>query len=336
MPDHLGWMTCSASFESHNLFPGDDVCGFECPVSWQRLPFVRIGASGNPADGQSTWNVLAHQRLWNLGGLPDASVSLPPWGVPANMEANLCYEWLLKGEHLAATQPTSCSCSDGYWTYFPSSRGHPTSHGCVVAVKDFAGEIVRGHTVEDSSRRQLLDSDGLVMFVDPTKSPDEWLPPMKSFLEDLRARRAAASRRSLTPPVAIVVPKIDLLLHYAATIGDASRLEGFIHAMRGAGPMNEATTLEAIGRRMRLTVELLRGSMPLDETLAQIELIVGRNRVAVFPVAALGWHQSPREELAKLGDLQAAHRWLMEHSFGVLDPLLWMLYQLSIYRLPAR
>jgi hypothetical protein len=94
------------------------------------------------------------------------------------------------------------------------------------------------------------DRDGLVMFVDPTKTPDVWLPPMKRFFEDLRARRAAVSRRSPTPPVAIVVPKIYLLLqHSASTIGDASRLEGFIHAMRGAGPMNEATTLETIGRR---------------------------------------------------------------------------------------
>jgi hypothetical protein len=66
---------------------------------------VRIGASGSPNDGQSTWNVLAYQRLWNLGGLPDANVSLPPWGLPANVEANHFYEWLMKGARLAATQP---------------------------------------------------------------------------------------------------------------------------------------------------------------------------------------------------------------------------------------
>jgi hypothetical protein len=76
--------------------------------------------------------------------------------------------------------------------------------------------------------------------------------------------------------------------------------------------------------------------MPLDDKVAQSESVVGRNRVAVFPVAAFGWHESPLEEFAKLGDLQAAHRCLTEHSFGVLDPVLWMLHQLSVYRLPAR
>lgn len=128
-PDHPGWMACSASFENHNLFRGHDVCGFECPVSWQRLPFARIGASGVPADGQSTWNVLAHQRLWNLGGLPNANVSLPPLGLPANVEANLCHESLLEGVGLAATQPDRCSASDGGLPFL--KRGRSGSSRCV-------------------------------------------------------------------------------------------------------------------------------------------------------------------------------------------------------------
>lgn len=188
IPDHPGWVTCSATFESHNIFLGDDVCGFECPVSWQRIPFMRIGASGVPADGQSTWNVLAHQRLWSLGGPPGANVSLPPWGLPANIEVSRDYEWLLGGDRLPATQPSSCTSSDGYWTYFPTSRENRVPLGCVVAVKDFAGEIVQAFTAEDASRCQLLDSDGLVMFFDPTKDPGEWLSSMTGFFEDLRAR----------------------------------------------------------------------------------------------------------------------------------------------------
>lgn len=52
--------------------------------------------------------------------------------------------------------------------------------------------------------------------------------------------------------------------------------------------MNEATNLEAISRRARLTLELLRDAVPLENTVALIESIVGRNRVTVFPVAAFG------------------------------------------------
>lgn len=336
IPDRPGWVTCSAVFESHKLFFGDDVCGFECPLSWQRLPFVRVGASGVPADGQSTWNVLAHQRLWSLGGVPDAPVSVPPWGLSANVEATRDYQSLLNGIRLPATLPSSCDSSDGYWTYFPSIHGNQAAHGCVVAVKDFAGEIVQSSTAEDASRCQLLDSDGLVVFVDPTKTPDTWLSPMKGFFEDLRARRGVASGPPLDLPVALVVPKIDQLLHFAATVADASRIEGVIHAMRGAGPMNEATTLEAIGRRQRLTVELLRDALPLEDTVARIESVVGRNRVTVFPVAAFGWQNTPLEDLGAIGDLHLAHRWLIENSFGVLDPLLWMIHQHGVYRLPAR
>jgi len=205
-----------------------------------------------------------------------------------------------------------------------------------VAVKDFAWEVVYSYTVEVASRCQLLDGDGLVYFVDPTKTPDTWLSPMKGFFDDLRARRGVASRQPLDLPVTLVIPKIDLLPAFAATVTDASRIEGFIHAMRAAGPMNEATNLEAIGRRARLTLELLRDAVPLENTVALIESIVGRNRVTVFPVAAFGWQESPLENLGTIGDLQAAHRWLMENSFGVLDPLLWMLHQLGVYRLPAR
>lgn len=307
-------------------------CDFHVPGPCLGLPFVRIGASGTPNDGQSTWNVVAHQRMWSLGGLQDMFAARLPWS--HNEEADRLYKELVDhGLRLPATHPNGSPYHR--WTYCTRQSSFWGSREFTLNVEDYAGEIVRGMAVEDLCRQRLLDCDGLVMFVGPTKKPDHYLSALDSFFADLRARRCRSVNQIIDVPVALIVPKIDMLAETVADDGAASRIAKLIDEIRGCGPNNEGTTLQAIERRSMLIRKLPPEVMPMDRVVAMAEAVVGRDRVMVFPVATLGWHESPVEHLGSLGS-KAAHDWLLEHAFGVLDPLLWLLHRLGMRRLPTR
>jgi hypothetical protein len=190
-------------------------------------------------------------------------------------------------------------------------------------------------TIEDATRLRLLDCDGIVMFVDPTRPPEEYLATFRLFFADLQGCRTKKTGGPVSVPVALVVPKIDLLLccgiDYGSRLTQVSQL---LAELRHSRPINEDTTLHAIEIRSALVEKLLRDVVPLAHIRSMIEAVVGRDHVMVFPVATLGWQPEPLKHLARLG--REAHGWLMENSFGVLDPVLWLLHQLGVRRLVRR
>lgn len=305
-------------------------CSFVLPQSLVPVPFVRIGASGVPADGQSTWNIVFHQRIWGTGGLDDLFTARMPGR--DNSDVDDWYEVLLAGDRLAATHPSSCPITRS--TYCNRRGSCLGSREFVLDLQDYAGEITRGSTIEDWARQRLLDCDGIVMFVDPTKQPDEYLTSLRSFFADLQGRRAKKAGQSVSVPVAVVVPKIDLLLCCGINYGShLSRASQLLAELRQSRPMNEDTTLNAIEGRSELLGDILKHIVPLAHLRVMIEAVVGRGNVMLFPVATLGWHPEPYKHLASLD--REAHEWLMQNSFGVLDPVLWLLHQLGLRRLRA-
>lgn len=325
-PDAGGLLRCLELF-SESPFRE---CPFTVPQTLVRVPFVRLGASGVPADGQSTWNVVCHRRIWGTGGLGDVFMARMPGD--GNSDADRCYDELLAGQTLSATSPGSCPITRS--TYCSRRRSFLGSREFVLDIQDYAGEITRGMTIEDAERLRLLDSDGIVMFVDPTRHPEEYLATFRHFFADLQGCRTKKAGGLVSVPVALVVPKIDLLLccgiDYGSRLTQVSQL---LAELRHSRPINEDTTLHAIEIRSALVEKLLRDVVPVAHIRSMIEAVVGRDHVMVFPVATLGWQPEPFKHLAKLGG--EAHGWLMENSFGVLDPVLWLLHQLGVRRLPA-
>lgn len=126
-------------------------CPFTLPQTLVRVPFVRLGASGVPADGQSTWNVVFHQRIWETGGLGDVFMArMPGYG---NSDADRCYEDLLAGCALRATEPGSCPITRS--TYCNRRSSFLGSREFVLDLQDYAGEITRNMTIKDATRLRL-------------------------------------------------------------------------------------------------------------------------------------------------------------------------------------
>ena len=327
VPDSPGIVRCSQVISDSPF----EECDFEGPDSILQLPFVRIGASGLPSFGQTTWNFVSHVRLWNSAELPGRRFSRLDWW-KGNEAADRQYEGQLIVWNSAATH---LHLRDAYWS-LASTRGlWGWPRNFILSVEDFSGEYVRQATLENARRCQLLDCDAFVLFVDPTRSAEEVQPAYKRFVADWKLYRQSTQRQRLDTPVALAVPKLDLLLGCVPE-PVRNRAERLVRQLRASGPMNEATNLAAIRHRHELALELSRGVFPLQEIVSLFEAEVGAERVRVFPMATLGWSDSPLKERFPQGGPWQAHRYLLEHAFGILDPLLWTLDQLGLRRLPQR
>ncbi len=324
----LGFLTCSRVV-TEVPFEG---CDFSAPSDMLSIPFVRIGASGLPAFGQSTWNFVSHGRLWDPGSPIGSPFSRLDWW-KGNKAAALQYEAQLNGIGSVATSGPV----DAYWSLASSPGLFGRRRNFILSVEDWAGEwISQGRFLGDDSSR-LVDCNAFVLFMNPTRSfeelTDHAITAFEAFFNQLRVHRKSIKQPS-DVPVAIAVPMLDLVPQ-SVPQEISNRAERLIRDIKNSGPMNEATTLVAMKRRHQIVMELSRGVIPLTRLLALCESVVGPGRVLAFPMATMGWSESPRETLGALGP-DKAHQYLLKHSFGILDPILWILYQLGLRRLPSR
>lgn len=327
VPESPGIVRCSQVISEYPL----EECDFEAPHSILQLPFVRISASGLPAFGQTTWNFVSHVRLWNSAALPRSPLTRLDWW-KVNAAADHQYESQLI---CWSSQATYLDLRNAYWS-LGSTRGLlGWPRNFILSVEDFAGEHVRHVSLESHRGCEILDCDAFVLFVDPTRSAEEVLPAYEHFVAQWKLYRQTTQRKRLDTPVALAVPKLDLLPDCVPE-PVRNRVKRLIHQLRVSGPMNEATNLAAIWHRHELTLDLSRGVFPLQEIVSLFEAEVGTERVRVFPMATLGWSDLPSKERFLQRGSWHAHRYLLEHAFGILDPLLWTLDQLGLRRLPRR
>ena len=325
--DGSEWVRCSAVV---SWWPYEE-CDFYAPGSVLHLPFVRIGASGLPAFGQSTWNFVSHARIWNSGSLLGNSFSRLDWW-KGNDAADLQYESQLIGHGSMATGPTR---RDAYWTLTSSPAFFGRRRNFILSVEDWAGEWI-SHGISSEECNRLVDCDAFMLFLTPTRPYEELqdhaMPKFEAFFSQLKAHRKAI-KQPVDVPVAIAMPMLDVV---PASVPPeiVSRAEQLICEIRSSGPMNEATTLAAMQRRHQLAMELSRGVTPLPRLVSICESVASPIRVRVFPMATLGWSAATHETLGTLGPWKA-HQHLLKTSFGILDPILWVLHQLGLRRLPA-
>lgn len=297
------------------------------------FPFVRIGASGLPCFGQSTWNFVSHGRLWDSGSPIGSPFSRLDWW-KGNEAATRQYEDQLNG--IGSTATHVHGLGDAYWSLASSPGLFGRRRNFILCVEDWAGEwISQGRFLDDDSSR-LVACNAFVLFVNPTRSFEELtaraMAAFEAFFNQLRVHRKAMKQPS-DVPVAIAVPTLDLIPQ-SVPQEISSRAERLIREIKNSGPMNEATTLATMKRRHQIVMELSRGVIPLPRLLALSESVVGPGRVLAFPMATLGWSAETHETLRTLGPWKA-HQHLLRNSFGILDPILWVLHQLGLRRLPA-
>jgi len=300
-------------------------CGFSVSRSLFDIPWLRVhGVGGTCNAGQTMWNAACFGLVEPFCTTKQVEVETIPCAGSEEPRRTWDDVYL----HRSYPRATSRSHTPHPWL-MQVRQADSRSHRLAVAVSDFAGEFAAQCTPVDSSYRQLLDAESHLFFVDPAAVQEEnhQLGVFHRFLVNVRSQRGLEDSNKPIGPIAVCIPKCDLLAHY---IGRAHQATQFIQQMRSSGPCDVATTLTAIKRRHELVVKHA-GILPCIETLARrLQTDCGPDGFMFFPMTAVGW--SP-DDMANDGTHSLANRPIA--PWGVLDPLLWLIHASGFEALPA-
>ena len=185
----------------------------------------------------------------------------------------------------------------------------------LVNIFDYSGEVTSDLGVEDYRRRRALDGDGFFFFLDPTYPSEPQAKALADFREDIRLVKGVRTGKRVRIPVALCVPKIDILAGQSYALPDGGdAIARFYDDLSEIDPTGEATTLNVIEARSRLTARLRDTIWPGWRIERQIHDLFG-GRYMFFPLTPVG--------LDGRGETDLSLRTIS--PFGLLEPLVWLL-----------
>ena len=181
----------------------------------------------------------------------------------------------------------------------------------LVNLFDYSGEVFRRMTLEEHQRKRAFTADGYLFFLDPTKTSDEQEKPLTSFRQDVRVVKGLKAGQQIRCPVALCVPKIDLMPDQDYARG-GNVVEQFYDELASIGWGMDAASIQ---KRSELMRDLRDTIWPGWEIERQIDDLFG-GRFMFFPLTPVGLNEPG------VGDLSQRNI----SPVGILHPLLWLLH----------
>jgi hypothetical protein len=193
----------------------------------------------------------------------------------------------------------------------------------LVNLFDYSGELVDSSVDVDRLKKQAVKMDGFMLFLDPTQlygdgtnlTLDRQLAKLNEFMADMREARNVPVGEIIPVPVAVCIPKFDLLLTENPIQGQAVP---FIRRMLSElNPPPKQTTLDTVRGRSDLVEQMLELMFRGVDVRGLVESYFG-TRVMFFPVSSVSLFEN------ELGIKDLSKRTVA--PFGVAEPFLWLLH----------
>ncbi|MBN9118032.1 MAG: hypothetical protein J0I06_02500 [Planctomycetes bacterium] len=193
----------------------------------------------------------------------------------------------------------------------------------LVNLFDYAGEMLNQSIDRDRLKKQAVKMDGFMLFLDPTQlygdmsnlTLDRQLAALNEFMADMREARKVQVGAVIQVPVAVVIPKFDLLLTENPIQGQCVP---FIRRMLAEmNPPPKQTTLGTIQGRSELVEQMLELMFRGVDIRGLVESYFG-SQVMFFPVSSVSLFEN------ELGVKDLSKRTIA--PFGVAEPFLWLLH----------
>ncbi len=194
----------------------------------------------------------------------------------------------------------------------------------IVNLFDYSGELVNQKIDVDRLKKQAVKMDGFMLFLDPTQldgrsggvTLDRQLAALNEFMADMREARGVDPGDVIPVPVAIVIPKFDLLVTRNPIHGQSVPfIRRLLSEMNPAQP--KRTTLGIVRERSELVEDMLELMFRGVDVRALVESYFG-NQVMFFPVSSVSLFEN------ELGVEDLSQRTIA--PFGVAEPFLWLLH----------
>jgi len=295
--------TCSNAINEESY----QECGSRVPSLYQELVKLYFSCLGHPSAGKTMWMAMAYRELTE-GRYPDALQFMQPkflgsdvWDGLADQIVN---ERICPGATPSADipDPLVFSFLDGDWA---------RRSNVLVELFDFAGEVTLSCRLDVFQRRRALKTHGFLLFLDHTQDFRCQSNEVSGVVEDLRVIDQRKLGQDIRVPVAVCVPKIDLLPNVDSDHGGVWIKEFY----EQLGTIGWKKDLASIRARSELAVRSLRMVWPNCDVERLVLRAFGR-RCMFFPLTSVG--------MDDLGQTDIRDRIIA--PIGILDPLLWLLH----------
>lgn len=282
-------------------------CDFQFPGMFRSVPRVSFPTLGVPSAGKTHWLAMVYREL-NLGNFPkDVEFAKLTSGSAGDFDRIVDDILLDKvGPRATETGPLPRPLVFNFIDQDSLGRSN-----VLVNVFDYSGEVLRGMTLQDHQRQRAFSADGYFFFLDPTKTTDEQTKELAGFRQDVRIVKGLKAGQQIRCPVALCVPKIDLLPGQNFARG-SNLVDRFYEELRDIG---WGMDLAAIQRRSNLMRRLRNEIWPNWEIERQIDDLFG-GRYMFFPLSPVGMNEPGIEDL----------RQRTISPVGILHPMMWLLH----------
>ena len=303
-------------------------CDFTFPEHLRGYPKLSFPTLGIPKSGKTFWLAMTYDRLTSKNYPPQVNFT------PVPTAASEAIHQTMRGILISKTDPSATKATGGkapppsplVFDFSDHDRFGKTS--VLVNLFDYSGEVAQRMTLDDHQRRRAFNADGYLWFLDPLSDPLKGLsliPDQKkalsSFESDVRHVKNLKAGQQLHRPIAICVPKIDLMINERYAEG-GSVVEQFYADLGTIGwGMDEAS--------IRLRSDLMRNLRdtiwPNWEIERAVDDLFG-GRYMFFPLTPVGLDEPGQKDLKRRTIAPV----------GILHPLMWLLHMNGYPVLPRR
>ena len=193
----------------------------------------------------------------------------------------------------------------------------------LVNLFDYSGELVDSSVDVDRLKKQAVKMDGFMLFLDPTQlygdgsnvTLDRQIAKLNEFMADMREARNVPVGQIIPVPVAVCIPKFDLLLTENPIQGQAVP---FIRRLVSElNPPPKQVTIDTVKERSDLVEQMLELMFRGVDIRGVVESYFGP-QVMFFPVTSVSLFEN------ELGVRDLSKRTIA--PYGVAEPFLWLLH----------
>ena len=286
-------------------------CAFDFPEVFQRVTKLSFPTLGVPTSGKTHWLAMLYRQLNQGTNIPQGVEFAKIRSKGAGHFDQICENVLSRREAPEGTNPALLP-SPLIFNFI--DRDKMGRSNVLVNVFDYAGEVLARKTLDDYMRRRAFSADGYFFFLDPTKSSDEQIAPLTNFRQDVRHVKKLKAGQQLHCPVALCVPKIDLLPEqpYADTAG-GDPVDLFFQEIAEIGWEMDSKSIRARSDLMRNLRDVIWPGWEIEKTIDE----VFGGRYMFFPFTPVGLDGMGEEWTAGKRPISPV---------GIDHPLMWLLH----------
>jgi hypothetical protein len=197
------------------------------------------------------------------------------------------------------------------------------ANSALLNLFDYSGELINLAVDVNLLRQTAVRMDGFMLFLDPTQlygdganvTLDQQLGMLDEFLDHMRRARKVPVGEVIPVPVAVCIPKFDLLVS-DNPIGRQS-IRYIRELLENLSPPPRQTTLEVLRERSDLVEQMLPLMFPGADIRRIIEGYFGR-QLLFFPMSSVSLFEH------ELGVRNLEERTMA--PWGVAEPILWLMH----------